>query len=540
MTIQPTLLRAVTAVSQESQRALPRRQKALWVRQEAALLASQRPHPQHISNGDETRYSQYIGNYSKGLPHNSWGEVDKVSYQLLLRALQSGASADFTAIPLGGGRRLTSPQAGLAYDLEGPDAQAVTIPPAPRLDSAETAGEMCELYWMALLRDVPFVEFNSHPLVAEAAADLSKLSDFRGPQDPQARCVTPATLFRGFTPGDLVGPYLSQFILHLIRFGSLEIHQRNETVAPGVDYLTRSQDWLAVQNGAVVSAAKIDRDNRLYLRNMRDVAHYVEIDALYEAYLNAALILLDVGAPVSDGNPYKSSSNQIGFATFGGPHLLSLVTEVATRALKAVWFQKWFVHRRLRPEAYAGLVHHHHYGNASYPVHRDILRSAVLDRVYAKNKKGGGEATYLLPMAFVDGCPTHPAYGAGHATVAGACVTVLKAWFDEACVLKNKMRLVEPSADGRCLVNYRGADSHYLTLGGELNKLAANIAIGRNMAGVHWRSDYTESVKLGERVAIGILEEQSLTYNEPHFYTLTTFEGRRIRIENGQTRPWPC
>jgi len=48
---------------------------------------------------------------------------------------------------------------------------------------------------------------------------------------------------------------------------------------------------------------------------------------------------------------------QDGFGTFGGPHILSLVTEVATRALKAVWYQKWSVRRRLRPEAMAGLVH---------------------------------------------------------------------------------------------------------------------------------------------------------------------------------------
>jgi hypothetical protein len=36
----------------------------------------------------------------------------------------------------------------------------------------------------------------------------------------------------------------------------------------------------------------------------------------------------------------------------------------------------------------------------------------------------------LLPMAFQEGSPMHPSYGAGHATVAGACVTILKAFFD--------------------------------------------------------------------------------------------------------------
>ena len=44
-------------------------------------------------------------------------------------------------------------------------------------------------------------------------------------------------------------------------------------------------------------------------------------------------------------------------------------------------------------------------------------------------------ATVHLPMAFAEGSPMHPAYGAGHATVAGACVTVLKAFFDTSAVL---------------------------------------------------------------------------------------------------------
>jgi hypothetical protein len=39
--------------------------------------------------------------------------------------------------------------------------------------------------------------------------------------------------------------------------------------------------------------------------------------------------------------------------------------------------------------------------------------------------------------------------------------------------------------------------------------LASNIAIRRNMAGVHYRSDYVDSLKLGEQIAISILEDQT-------------------------------
>lgn len=38
-------------------------------------------------------------------------------------------------------------------------------------------------------------------------------------------------------------------------------------------------------------------------------------------------------------------------------------------------------------------------------------------------------------MAFQEGSPMHPSYGAGHATVAGACVTILRPFFDTGAVL---------------------------------------------------------------------------------------------------------
>ena len=81
-----------------------------------------------------------------------------------------------------------------------------------------------------------------------------------------------------------------------------------------------------------------------------------------------------------------------------------------------------------------------------------------------------------------------------------------------------------------------GAGANQLTVGGELNKLAANIAIARNMAGVHWRSDYVESIALGEKIALGVLQEQSITYNEPSSFSLVTFGGEAVHIADGKVR----
>jgi thiol-disulfide isomerase/thioredoxin len=53
---------------------------------------------------------------------------------------------------------------------------------------------------------------------------------------------------------------------------------------------------------------------------------------------------------------------------------------------------------------------------------------------------------------------------------------------------------VAASSDGLSLLPYSGEP---LTIGGELNKLAANISLDRDTADVHWRSDGIEGMKLG-------------------------------------------
>jgi hypothetical protein len=477
---------------------------------------------------DEADGSSRIGNYHKGLKHNSVGEVLAPSYQSLLDALDHPTRANFEAIKLGpGGRQLVNPQAGFAIDLEGPNPSKLKMPDPPAVGSAEAAAEAVEVYWMALLRDIPFAQFGTDPTIAQAATELSGLTNFTGPK--QGGNVTPQTIFRGFTAGDLKGPFVSQFLLTAIPYGSLTIDQRQQTAAPGIDYMTDFGEWLAIQDGSLSYPADQHDATPRYIRNMRDLGHYVHVDALYEAYLNACLILLGMRPPVAvdDGNPYKTSQTQMGFGTFGGPHILSLVCEVATRALKAVWYQKWVAHKRLRPEAYGGLVHLRKTGQRQYAIHNQVLNSQALQKVHQKY------GSYLLPMAFPEGSPTHPAYGAGHATVAGACVTILKAWFDEDQQIPNP---VEATPDGLGLIPYNGPS---LTVGGELNKVAANVAIGRNMAGVHWRTDYTESVKLGEQVAICILLKQGKhdyknQQEKDHFFTLTNFEGKKRTIKNGE------
>ena len=516
-----------------------RQHQAFRIRVDTAILQRDATQPNHPTNGDEEQFATKIGSYSKGLPHNSLGEVDVKAYASFQTALVNGArQSDLDQVPMGapGGslqRKFVDPCGGVCFDLQGADSHHLAQPPAPTVLSAEIAGEMVELYWAALMRDVPFTQYDSDPLAQAAAAELSKLSDFRGPKVNGA--VTPGTLFRGFTASDTVGPYISQFLVRPAPFGADYVEQHMRTPVPGNDFGTDYTEWLNLQNGAGAAKTLTYDSTRRLIRNGRDIGQWVHIDVLYQAYFHAMLIMLTppdpsdsltgggLGVPLNAGNPYQSSRTQEGFGTFGGPAIAAAVAEIATRALKGVWYQKWMVHRRLRPEAYGGLVH----GTLTtapgkYPLHKDVLNSTALQRV--KQKYG----TYLLPLAYPEGSPLHPSYGAGHATTAGACVTILKAFFDDTTPIVNP---VAPSEDGSTLVPYTGADADQMTVGGELNKVASNVAIGRNIAGVHWRSDYVESLKLGEQIAISVLRDQRMTYvQEFEGYTFTRFDGTRITV----------
>jgi hypothetical protein len=291
-----------------------------------------------------------------------------------------------------------------------------------------------------------------------------------------------------------------------------------------------------VQNGANFKKTDLWEAQRRFITTPRDLATYVHFDALYQAYLNACLILLGLEAKSFKGFPEPSlTGKRDAFATFGGPHVLSLVTEVATRCLKAVRRQKFSYHRRARPEAIGGrlTLSALNLGNKLGPAANAFaatlnelpaeLIQAVIEHNQEQNSDmmramrkvfcpddigpaGWDVCNLLLPMAFPEGSPMHPAYGAGHATVAGGCVTMLKAFFEmyedsNTGTLRSlqtqdgtTIRFV-PDDDGANLIPDPKGDTA-LTIQGELDKLAANIAIGRNMAGVHYYSDYYDSLRL--------------------------------------------
>jgi len=561
------------------------------------------------SNGDTDREWEVapgvkavgIGSFHKSLKHNAFGEVERSDFEKLVKATR-GLGGEFKRVPKGPGRNgadaaaLTNPQGGLAADRLTQHPAAYAMLPAPKVDSVGTAAEMTELYWMALLRDCDFAHWNEGQLVADAATELDGIFaqavadtqdaghlrpgiDLPGSASVRAP-VTPQNLFRLGLPGEEVGPLVSQFFLRNVAFGTQTIDQMQRPYKFGANYLTEFADWKAAQDSGQDEFGKAYPDAneydesfyeagglKRYISTPRDLARFVNKDALHQAYFNAALILLSGTAKWTPGNPYSDcgplKDREAGFGVLGGPHILALVSEVATRALKVVWNQKWQVHLRLRPEAYGGLVHVQTIGAGDAGTRAYGLPAWVAETKPAQQfKKQYG--TLLLPMAYSPGSPTHPAYGAGHATVAGACITVLKAYFqtfkrdDPMSPLpfmslkersepygekKDTISCYRPATDENGVGTLLALDKDVamqLTIEGELNKLAQNVAMGRSMGGVHWRSDNARSLILGEAIAAEMLADITRDANEHPEFTFRTFarkddgEPKHVVIKGGR------
>ncbi len=536
-----------------------RKAKALTVKIQAAQNNAQQSQYQHPNNGDEARYASRIGNFSKTLPHHPvTGEVDRNAYNALLSGLASANFAQLEAVPRTATStgRLANPLGGLAYNIEGPDSPSLPLSfMPPPIASAAKAAETIEVYWQTLLRDVPFADYATNPYVAEACADMTRLSDYSGPRDANGN-VTPQLLFRYPFKDTEKGPYISQFLLQNFNYDAIAITPRISARLPviqwnpdgtfaytsgataGYDYMTNFAEYLARSNGEPLTGAaflnRVDPTPR-FLRSVRDMGLLAGSDRIFSVYFRALSIL--TGFELDPGNPYESSTRQSGFATFGGAHIAELVA-AAAKSERHTWYHKWYVHRHLRPEAYGLLVDRHLRGVKSYPLPAELLNSSALPLIGDYNRnlnimRGlGNETSYLLPQMLTGGSPSHPSAPAGHAITAGASVTMLKAWFDTSAPFPSTFVPRDLTRDGSptsALPAYTGGD---LTVLGELNKLAQNIAAGRDMSGVHWRvADNYTGLYQGEALAIRLLQEAKATYPESGAsFTLTKFDGTTITI----------
>lgn len=490
------------------------------------------------------------------------------------------------------------------------------------LGSPQSAAEMIEVYAMALLRETALRNSHQIPDSNDVNLIIKALNSFgeyfvwgydekHQPITAAGRKVNRKNLFRGPTKGDLLKDYLSVFIMQnrpplfpagcaphvadLIGAGKFaRILSQSLQVPQAIDKdfgLTWDQ-YVCIQNAYVPELYPDGYFTGLGpLTTARNLGDHVHTDNVYEHYIRAADILVGNQHQRSLSSPYTMVTGAEPFyrnegdgPTLGPSDAYSLLGGVREVAERASFTQKWVVARRARPEVMAALIDlaNRDGEGSNDPINQ--LRSqikkklfsaltsgsgavaAFLNRVRQWNNSRGGEENFLLAQMYPEGSPAHPSWVSGHATVAGACVTVLKALFNDlqpviivpemkAGFRTSSKKSAEPL--DKCqpkLDPHEPTMSDERTVGGELDKLASNISLGRSFGGVHYRSDGEHGILLGEEVAIRYLQDHLREYREmlrscdpdnpksPRGLTLTKRNGQRIcitpeKVENIPTPP---
>ena len=272
----------------------------------AAEVSRTRAHALTLTNNEESDQGpQYPANFTKGLLHDDCGILKHAEdYRCFVEAINAPDPTLFEKEVETAATRVEdpkelfncpkktvcekkedvkwrgweSPRAGHVFDLEGPDAGAVGMAPAPRVGSSELAAEMAEVYALALLRDVRFTTIcegggdklcgsekkksGSAVLSAEEIVALLNTMPFYSGKDITSStpcntdgsgfnrfernrrfartlsldgALTTENVFRGSTKGAMDGPYISQFML--IGNDSLACRRPTDVVSvfPGTD-----------------------------------------------------------------------------------------------------------------------------------------------------------------------------------------------------------------------------------------------------------------------------------------------------------------
>lgn len=450
--------------------------------------------------------------FTKALVHDANGQVKKEDLQQLID-LVIKCPCQSNQLQLGGSMKLACPSAVHSCSTDGPVKYDTPCAPPPASTSAETLIEMIELYWMALLRDIPFEYYESDALVQEACKELSKVSKQK---------VTPEWLFRS---GPLeTGYYVSQFLLQPFKEGGYLRDQKYLPYAEGQEFLITPEAVLQCQNGnpAADGIALERATHPRYISTLRDGATYVHGDEPSQAYYNAAMILYDLKVPTNPKSAFRNGvfKNEGPFLDLGKVDLYDLLHHVTRIALQCCWYHKWTL-LRCRPEALSfhldrclrqGEKRSHFEGLEKW------ASLSVFQRTYDQ------QSNYLLSQAYPEGSPAHPSFPSGHAVIAGACTTILKAFFDGEAEIDEMI----PSAHGQELIK----TGKKVKVADELDKLATNMGYFRNAAGIHYRSDAEDGIRLGEQIAVSYLKVCLQRYPFPTGCRLRLRDHQKVVLEN--------
>ena len=188
---------------------------------------------------------------------------------------------------------------------------------------------------MAVLRDVPFI--SGWKTVASLTPFIAFLNTLEhdAPTDATGN-ITLGTVFRGAGVDELLGSYVSQYLLLPFDYGGLRVEQKyrveNDT-APSVT----DEGWLAIQQGEDVTVAPRATEPAQYAASMRVLGSMVHKDPLFQFYYNAALISFGCGVtPVGLEMAAGDTDPKItAWTDGGGPDVLAAVRRAGPAAPRA-------------------------------------------------------------------------------------------------------------------------------------------------------------------------------------------------------------
>lgn len=519
-----------------------RNMKAFVVSQQVASekFNYQAPTPQvydtrvYIKNG----ISYYPWLFSKTLKHDDNGLCRKDDLDRLISYLTIHGDIDSVknSQDSKSTRRLEGLDSGSSFWIKGVDTQHFDMSSEVlACDSAKNICEMIEVYEKSLCRDISFYEIQqgAHPSIVRALKVLNRYNEigaYTGPTDANTGAITAKELFRGVGRDETTGPYVSQFLVLPFKYNTFHIDQKHNVEGDAENSVVE-ETYLGIQRG-IVNPPPDYTNIHQYLYNGRVGGSAVHNDPMYFYFYNCSLILLQNGFRIQNyGNGVSTS-----WTDQGPPDGLAAIADVCLGALRVAWNTKYNKCLKLRPEAMAHRVDKILSGEFNGSVFDTIYDhlshgTETLEAVKANNQSNN----HLLLLQYPEGSPTHPSFVAGHAIVAGAAVTVTKAFIETHDDKHNPVLWhMSPlhSIDGDSLVAYNEADAKNMTITGELNKLASNISLCRDWAGVHYRADADKGIILGERFAISYLQTKLKEYisDQPRTFRLEKFNGEYIEI----------
>lgn len=387
---------------------------------------------------------------------------------------RAARQAAIDAVPLSGFRKLINPSAGWGSDAS--DALGVGAPPED--DSLQTAEELAEIAGILLLADVPMDGIAKH---ADAARLTDTLLALGGTTLVEPR---PGGLFR--LNASRMGGRTANLLSTGYPTGWAARGSYLPTERIGF-YGNSRNDWEALQAGTIPRPQTFGPIMPT-ISTPRAWASLVDADSPFTI---PELIGRELVRSASPSARFVPRRTEAGFPEYGGAcWVQTTIGEACGAAMRECWRLKW-LHRRQRPEelwprAVAGELHPAFLEHAGW----------LVERI--------GE---YLPMVYAPGSPLHPDWPSGHAVLAGAGFTILKAAFAD-----------QPFGGNGSLHR-------------ELDLAAWVMSFGRTAAGIHTRSSLIAGLMLGQHHALQVLAKQNAMSPQPLGDTVIQgFDGQRLRI----------